>query len=286
MNMQVRAFAPGQITGFFQIFETGSTGASINLGKGMQTEVRGSGSGENEFYLESQPKQLPVSRTVLQKFQEKYPESVKSKVAISHNAELPIGYGTGMSAAGALSLSLSLNEYFKLKLGYEDCVQIAFEAEIENGTGLNGVRVLQNSGLLIGEKPDSISSLREIPIKDNYLILAFLNPIDTKSIIKVKEWVERINAAGKTALSQFLEKPTEDNFIKCSRDFTFETGLASNEMEGIMEEVKNCSMAMLGQTLFKFSHVPEGDIRQFVPYSQDIRICPLKNTIPRIISSD
>ena len=133
--MKTSAQSPGHITGFFMIFPNGSTGAGLSIEGGMKTTVRSAA--KDSFHMNGKRQNLPVSKEVLRIFREE--TGALGKVTVRHSTKFPIGYGLGISGAGALSLALALNELFKTKIGKAQLTEIAKRAEIKCGTGLGDV---------------------------------------------------------------------------------------------------------------------------------------------------
>src|SRR5205807_8172634 len=136
------SFSPCQITGFFRIHDTpgnplkiGSTGAGVNLQQGVTTSVRISGASRTKLAISFNGKPLAnpvVSRTVVQEHLERSSKTLR--VNISHRGILPMGCGYGTSGAGALSLSLAVNEALGSHLSNIEAAQIAHKAEVKHMT--------------------------------------------------------------------------------------------------------------------------------------------------------
>jgi pantoate kinase len=162
-----------------------------------------------------------------------------------------------MSGAGSFSFSLAVNSALKAGLSYQECMQVAADAEIFCGTGLGTVMTQQFSGFLIGEAPYPSRSARQVNCSEDTVVCCFLDPIETSSIIRDGGWKERINAVGQECMVEINREPTIPNFRNLARHFTLTTGLASDPVKKIMEDVQSASMAMLGQTLFAIVHHEE-----------------------------
>ena len=247
--MAASASCPAYITGLFLIGDNDAVGAGFAIDKSMVTAVSERKSGRTTIALNGAEGALPVSKAVMRKFAEK---GVKAGLLdIRHTAEVPVGYGLGMSAAGALSLSLALNEQLGAGLSRGECVKIAHDAEVECGTGLSGVDAAAVGGILARRSPSE--QPLQLAFEEKGLEIAFYTPIKTSSVTKSPEWKKRVNNAGESALGAFFESRSWNGLISSSRQFARESGLADWCREE-MDSNPRASMAMLGRTLF--SEVP------------------------------
>jgi len=273
--LKSKAFAPARITGFFMIFEGGSTGSGVNLADGATTEVTiGDDKGEFDITVNGADTQAKVSRRVFEAFASDIDgRSVRAKTETT----FPVGYGLGMSGAGAFSLSLALNSALGGKRSYQQCAQIATEAEIFCGTGLGTVMNQQFCGFLIGNEPYPSRSARQIICPEDKVVCCFLNPIETGSIIRDPGWKDRINSIGKECMSEINRDPNIPNFTLLARHFALSTGLANDTLRAIMDDVKVACMAMLGQTLFAVVRGEDANTvaEQFRRYSPRVQISGL-----------
>ena len=244
-TLTASAFSPAHITGFFKILHNNSAGAGFTLEQGMETAVTISTAIKPSITI-SLPNAV-VSKEVVNAYKQYLPKG-KTNLAITHKPHFPIGYGLGMSAAGALSLSFALNK-FTGAFGRKGAVRVAHEAEIACGTGLGGVRAESIGGFLFRETGE----VKRIPVPAYDVVIGFLSPIKTKSIIRDAEWKKRINDIGEECTGEFVKCPSVASFMELSRKFSFETGLSKGKVMEIMEAHKNCSMAMLGNTVFSIA---------------------------------
>ena len=243
-NMATAATCPGYVTGLFCIEDDDASGAGFAVDAGMRTSVSEKKSGRTVILINGSESPAPVSKTVMRKYSEACGKL--GLLEIRHETGLPIGYGLGMSAAGALSLSLALNELLGAGLRRKECVKIAHDADVECGTGLSGVDAAAVGGAVArkaGGKPVKLDFGRK------EIELAFFSPIRTSSIIRSAEWKSSVNDAGSRALELLFRKPDWGGFVKASRQFSREAGL-SGWCEGEMEKNPHAGMAMLGHTLF------------------------------------
>jgi len=244
--MKAKATCPAYVTGIFKIGKRDAAGAGFAADLHLETSAFERGCGRTRIFINGRQSNAPVSRAVLARY-ERILGSKAGALEIRHRAQAPIGFGLGMSAAGALSLSLALNELLGAGLPWGKCVKIAHDSEVECGTGLSGVDAAALGGFLarrgLSSKP------LKLPFEERQLHFAFFSPIKTAGVIRSPSWKRKVNAAGSRALEAlFLEKSWE-GFLRSSRRFSLESGLAG-WCEAQMEANPRASMAMLGRTLF------------------------------------
>ena len=250
--------APGHVTGFFKIYSNGSTGAGFNIENAMKTEVTAEPASKNTYKIYINGK-LRRDAITSEKVIQKYFKKTKKKVSIvaRHFTEYPIGYGLGLSGAGALSLSRALNKALGTKLKDKDAVAIAARAEIEAGTGLGDVIAQQFSGMMIGLPPFPSKKVAQLSNPYKYAAFAFFSPISTKKIIRSREWKKVINIFGEYAMKKVSEKKTADEFIRLCRIFAMQTKLVPDSIKPVLKEFPQSSMAMLGETAFVLTNDPK-----------------------------
>lgn len=251
--MKATVESPGSITGFFAVFPNGATGASLNVEKAMLTTAEEND--KDEFLMNGKKEKLVVSEKTLGLFRAKTGKN--GKVKIMHETKYPIGYGLGLSGAGALSLAYALDKLFGTKLSKEEKLEIAKEAEIACGTGLGDVVAEQFPGLMIGNKPYPSTTITQIDCPAKEIVFGFFSPIETKKIIRSEEWKKKINKIGLECMEEIENEKTTGKFMELSRKFTMETGLATPEIKKAMEKIPGSSMSMLGETIFIPTSEPE-----------------------------
>ena len=262
-NFSAKAYAPGHITGFFQIHEhedphhKGSTGCGLVLNGGVTTEVKvGESVKETEIFLNGKKVEGKTTRTVLDLITE-LPVRVKSW------AEIPVGCGFGASGAGALGAAYALNRALSLNHTAKDLTEYAHVAEVVNRSGLGDIAAQSNGGVVIRLRPGGpfFGSVDRIPAPEARVFCIVLGEISTATVLSDETTASKINAAGRAAMTQLLEKPTLENFMLRAKDFASKTGLLSDRAKDVIEAVEaaNCgyaSQAMLGDTIFAV--YPEG----------------------------
>lgn len=278
-----RAFAPSHITGFFQIFPNGSTGAGLNTDKGAFTTVSlgaRDASPSVDIFINNSPSEAPVSRAVLRYFDGVLPEQ---SLTIHHEIQYPIGYGTGMSGAGAFSLSLALNDLLGSPFTYDECMEFAVQSEISSGTGLGDVIAQRYHGIMIGLPPYPSRTVKTIPSDKEFVVCGFFAPLDTKTIIRDPSWKETISRIGGECMAELEKDLSVTKLIELCRYFTEKTGLANDQVREVMAAIPESSMAMLGQSIFVITDNPAEAETKLLRYTERVTTARVTKTGARVL---
>lgn len=256
VDFLTKAYAPGHITGFFQIHEhenphrKGSTGCGIVLNGGVTTEVKIGGSvEETEIFLNGKRVEGRTTRTVAEMMTE-LPVRIKSW------AEIPTGCGFGASGAGALGTAYALNKALSLNQTVKSLTEYAHVAEVVNCSGLGDVAAQSNGGVVIRLQPGGpeFGLIDRIPAPEARVFCIALGEISTGSVLRDEATAARINSAGKVAMAELLKKPTLENFMQQAQSFASKTELMSSRAKDVIEAANAsgglASQAMLGDTVF------------------------------------
>lgn len=244
-----RAFVPGHVTGLFSIHRTddpattGSRGAGLTLDAGVRVYVVPSES--TDIRLDGEPTQIRAVERVL--------DTMGLSATVDATSDLPLGSGFGISGALALGTALAANEAVDLGHSENELVSLAHVAEVEAGTGLGDVVAQARGGVPLRLEPGAppVGSLDGIPgVADvEYLDIGDLSTPDV-----LADRPERITRAGTETLETLLERPTLKRFMTTSRSFAEDTGLLTEDLRTIIDDVEAAggaaSMAMLGRTVF------------------------------------
>jgi pantoate kinase len=251
-----KAYAPGHITGFFQIHEhedphrKGSTGCGIVLNGGVTTEVKvGDSVEKTEIFLNGKRVEGKTTQTVAEMM-------TNLPVKVNSWAEIPVGCGFGASGAGALGTAYALNKALSLNHTVKSLTEYAHVAEVVNRSGLGDIAAQSNGGVVVRLHPggSEFGLIDRIPAPDARVFCIVLGEISTGSILEDKAAARRINTAGKAAMTELLKKPTLENFMCQAKDFSSKTGLMSSKAKDVIEAANasggHASQAMLGDTIF------------------------------------
>lgn len=240
----------------------GSTGAGVTLEHGVVTEVsiRKSRRIRTKVAFNGRPLRNPVvSQSVVREYLDNEPSP--AEVHVSHQSVLPLGRGYGTSGAGALGLSLSLNEALGEPLTKLEAAGVAHKAEVECKTGLGTVTAAFHGGFLARLKPGApgAGEVRKLPVsKNDRVVSASFGAIPTSRILARTDLRARINSCGKTLVARLLRQPRLDVFVEISRGFADCLNLMSPRLHRFMkfmdrEEIR-VSMMMIGDAAFTVVH--------------------------------
>ncbi len=257
------AFAPGHITGFFEICDDetdpakiGSRGAgfSVKLGVTSRVEIKEDGFPGILCLVNGEQQEASTTRAAVELLLGR--EALN--VTIHQTMELPVSQGFGMSAAGALSASLATASI--LGRTRRDAVWAAHCAEVMNRTGLGDVVGSAVGGFENRLEPGCEPHGRIEPFRagepvDDVMLAVVDQEILTKRILTDPTHRRDIKAAGATALKKFREAPGLRSFADVSKEFSIETHLASDRISRIYREVERLALVgqcMLGGSVFAF----------------------------------
>lgn len=252
---EAKAFAPGNISCIFSIYEhrnpekKGSLGLGFTVDKGVTVTVKKSD--KDKILFNNKKIRFDTVQSVINKLNIK-----KKRLTINIRSPLPISSGFGISGAVALATSYALNKLLDLRKTKLQLAKISHLAEVENGTGLGDVVNQYFGGFLLKEKPSSRFIVKKLRIKSKIYYRVF-SKIDTKKIITDIKKKEKINKAGMKALKNIKRLKTKNlkDMIKISKRFSIESSLLDNKrIINIINQIENndgnASMIMLGNAVF------------------------------------
>jgi pantoate kinase len=264
-TIQSSAFSPCNITGFFQIHDSvrdplrvGSTGVGVALSTGLTTRVSIQRTRHPNVVARFNGRRLPVqavSNHVARKYLEL--DDGSWQVKISHECRFQFGRGYGTSGAGALSLSLALNDAMGLSFSMSEAAQIAHLCEVETKTGLGTVASVFSGGLTVRTRPGTpeIGHVRKLSLPSSLRIVSgSFGPISTRRVLSSHSLKKTINTCGRALIEKFLRDASYLNFMITSQKFSDCVGLISSRLRRVMNALNSsgftCSMMMLGESLF------------------------------------
>ena len=261
--MHAKAFSPAHITGFFKAElekkesnQLGSLGAGFSIQKGVRTTVNVRPKTKhdiNNYGIRVKgfnTGDIRVSEYVLKRFlvEEKYFD-------ITHEIDVPVGYGFGCSGAVALSLAIALNDALKYGYTKTKVAQIAHKAEIKCQTGLGDVLASYHGGFEIRTKSGApgVGEVQKITPKEKLevMIICF-NPISTKKFLKEK--ISLINGLGGKMVQRLVKSQDMDEFQDMSIKFANYIHVITPKMNKVIKDLHDngikCGIALFGETIF------------------------------------
>jgi pantoate kinase len=267
------AFVPGHISGFFQICDEaselerkGSRNCGPCINAGVLTEIAVDPNERLNVEVLINGRRAPEAYTTLAVVRQILPMVPEpSRVIIKHSAQVPIGAGYGASGAGALGAALALSKAFDLGFTRSKMIEIAHVAEVSCRTGLGDVGAQAIGGVVIGLEPGAPphGKWQQISLeRDVKIICATLAPLSTKELLEDIELRDRSRKFGAIAMKNLLKRPTLQNFIKVSNDFSEGLGLLDDELRELIEAANSAgaigaSMVMLGRAVFALVKVTD-----------------------------
>ena len=261
--MRAKAFSPAHITGFFKAEldgkepnQLGSLGAGFSIQKGVKTTVNVRSKTEhdiNNYAIRVKgfnTGDIRVSEYVLNEFllDGKYFD-------VTHEIDVPVGYGFGCSGAVALSLAIALNDALKYGYTKTKVAQIAHKAEIKCQTGLGDVLASYHGGFEIRTKSGApgVGKVQRITPKEKLevMIICF-NPISTKKFLKEK--ISLINGLGGKMVQKLVKSQDMDEFQDMSIKFAKYIHVITPKMNKVIKDLHDngikCGIALFGETIF------------------------------------
>jgi len=261
--MRAKAFSPAHITGFFKAEleekdpnQLGSLGAGFSIEKGVKTSVNIRSKTKhdiNNYGIRVKgfnTGDIRVSEHVLNEF------LVNGKYFdVTHEIDVPVGYGFGCSGAVALSLAIALNDALKCGYTKTKVAQIAHQAEIKCQTGLGDVLAAYHGGFEIRTKSGApgFGEIYKIKPKEKLevMIICF-NPISTKKFLKEK--ISSVNGLGGRMVKKLIDSQDMDEFQDMSVKFAQYIHVITPKMKKVIKELHDngikCGIALFGETVF------------------------------------
>ena len=236
----------------------GSTGVSIAIDKGVTTRVEVKKAARTRVLATFNGHRLSENSTSIFLAKKCAALDTRSQeIQIAHECPFPIGQGYGTSGAGALGLSMALNEALGLSLTQVETAQIAHVCEVACRTGLGTITSAFSGGLNYRLEPGApgCGRVSKIPLAQPVAVVsASLGQISTPKILTSESVKNRINRCGKDLLTHFLRHRSVSNFMTLSRRFSECLGLMSQRLSAAIHSLEDehfqSSMMMLGDSLF------------------------------------
>ncbi len=271
---QATAYAPGHLTGLFQVclegddpLRWGARGAGVTIKQGVTTtvEVEPASHPSTRIYINDKaaPEAI-VSRAVLERYQKYMAEPLR--VTVRHRVETPMTAGFGSSGGGALSLSLALNQALGVGLSRVEAAHIAHLAELECKTGLGSVYAAYTGGfgVLLHPGAPGVGRGRLFEeVEDLRVVYVHYGPMETREALSNKELVEKVNRLGGVYVEELGRELTPKRFMEFSRRFTEHLDLAGPRVRRILDAMDEAgwtyTMACFGEVAFTLQYREEAE---------------------------
>ncbi len=276
---EASAFAPGHLTGFFQICDEaedpllkGSRGAGFSVDMGVHTKVRVESSKNDVISVVMNGRatgEAVVSENVIRRMLDMAEEP--QRVEVIHEIETPIGSGFGSSGGGAITIALAMNDAMNLDLSYMEASRVAHLAEIECKTGLGTVFAATQGGFGVLYRPGAPGIGESIKYDKSDELAAFcvhFGPISTREALSDPDLRRKINDLGGNFVDEIKESLGPRRFMELSKEFTDYVGITTPRLKAVLDAADEagvpCSMAMFGEALFSLVEKDEaGRIAEF-----------------------
>ncbi len=262
---EASAFAPGHLTGFFQICDEaedplmkGARGAGFSIEIGVHTKVAVEPSESDNISVVMNGRatgEAVVSENVVKRMLAMAEEP--QRVEVTHEIETPIGAGFGSSGGGAITIALALNEALGLGLSYVEAARVAHVAEIECKTGLGSVFATTEGGFGVLYRPGApgIGEALKYDRSDELAaVYMHFGPISTSEALSDPVLRRRINDLGGRFVDEIKGDLGSSRFMMLSRRFTDYVGIATPRLRVVLDKADEagvpCAMAMFGEALF------------------------------------
>lgn len=262
---EAKAFAPGHLTGLFQICTEGNDplywgarGSGVSITRGVTTHVtlEPSEKSSKDIYINDEHMiDAHVSENVLTKYEPYITQPLA--ITVKHTITTPITAGFGSSGGGAISLSLALNQALDTGLTREKAAQLAHLAEIECKTGLGSVFAAERGGFGVLYEPGAPGIGKGKLMQDTSdlaVVYVYYGPIHTKAALSNPDLVRKINQLGRTYVDELYNELTPERFMHYSRRFTDHIKLTTKRIRGIFKHMDKeniiFTMANFGEVAF------------------------------------
>lgn len=262
---EASAFAPGHLTGLFQIctegndpLRWGARGSGVSITRGVTSHVllEQADRPSTDIYINDEHMiDAHVSENVIAKYSEYIIQPLR--ITVKHTITTPITAGFGSSGGGAIGLSLALNEALRVNLSRTDATQIAHLAEIECKTGLGSVFAADKGGFGVLYEPGApgIGKGKWMEnTSDLAVVYVYYGPIHTKEALSNPELIKKINQLGRTYVDELYDELTPERFMHYSRRFTDHVGLATKRIRTLFKQMDKqditFTMANFGEVAF------------------------------------
>lgn len=249
----VKYYCPGSLSFIFRkienrsYYKTGSLGVGCTINKGVVVKL--TNSKKFEILFNNKPIDFPTVSFA-------YHELTHIPVTINITAQLPLGYGFGISASSTLASIFALNKLLSLGKSTKFLIRLAHKAEIINRTGLGSIGTQIVGGLLVKKTSGIPFSYKILPFEGKYIYATVIGKMETPAVLGNKKQMTLINKVSDEILRQiFIQKIiTLDDIFEYSLDFVKKSGLLiNNDVADLINSVRDkgghATMSILGDVV-------------------------------------
>ena len=260
---RARSFAPGHVTGIFtpdlashDPRGRGSRGVGLVLTSGARADVTWRPNAPTHVRVRGPAgERLPISEEAVRHL---VPRGAGS-VVVEVQAELPVGQGFGMSAAGTLASSLAVAHL--LSVPRTRAVEVAHLAELLGGGGLGGVPAILGGGLEVrttaGIPP--WGKVSHVPFPYSIVVGVVGGPLPSPTLLRQDRFLARVARAARE-LDELETPPAPEAFLEASERFTDRLALAPPPLVAVIRALRRrgwwAAQAMFGRSFFAVPSSP------------------------------
>ncbi len=258
-------FAPCHVTAFFvpriqprEPERTGSWGAGVCLGTGVVATVQVEEADTSKIQVRREGRagdqDARTTNEALRVLLEAHaPGPLRVSCQVHEGA--PLGQGFGVSGASALSSAFALARC--LGVGRSDALRAAHLAEIRNRSGLSDVAASFLGGSVLRTAPGlpPYGSTQRLPSKGNVVVAVTGPELDTGTLLRDEEVLERVTEEGRSCLGAVGEHPSLEVVFEQGAAFARATNLVSDQTLQAVEACREGGrgmVAMLGNTVVAY----------------------------------
>lgn len=261
---EATTFAPCHVTAFFvpniqpdQPARTGSWGAGLCLSTGVVARLEVEPADNADISIDRVGTADDDARATREALRQLAEYAADQPLAIDCRVHegAPVGQGFGVSGASALAGAFGLARC--LGVGRSDALRAAHLAEIRNRSGLSDAAASFLGGAVLRTAPGlpPYGSTSRLPAKGQVVVATTGPNLDTSTLLRDEEVLERVSEAGRSCMEAVSENPSLETVLAQGEAFARETDLVAEETLRAVEACREggrAMVAMLGNTVVAY----------------------------------
>lgn len=225
---------PPDIESGIRFDRIGARGGGFSLVEGSETWVKIHPGEEDgiSVVVNDEIRSFPPSVEAAEEMRRRY--GIKGRIEIRHRIHVPISMGFGSSASSAAGVILALSSLLNVGITLNEVLRITHRVELRCRTGLNSEAGFAVGGLVLvlreGSPPRSIVDSIPLP-PDVKMIVLVSRPLETSKTLMDLSKIEYVEEIGDRHLSMIVRRPTVENFLVQAREFAYEAGFVTDDVE-------------------------------------------------------